>query len=240
MAGKGQRFVGSVYNKPKPFIDVCGKSMIERVMDNLLPNSQKHSKYTFIIIVNQDLVKNYAKELDDIKILYGRVEILVDSTPSGPAGTCLVAKHLINNEDPLLIANCDQIVGEDGWLDGFIDYNVNADGLILCVLAKEKKWSFVDIADDTKKITRCIEKNPISPIATTGHYFFRKGSSFVRAAEEAMTNGIKTNGEYYVSGVIDTMIQHGQLFFPYMVNRFYPIGIPEDLEKYISILKSHY
>jgi len=35
MAGEGSRFVKAGYKKPKPFIDVAGKPMIERVMENL-------------------------------------------------------------------------------------------------------------------------------------------------------------------------------------------------------------
>jgi len=35
MAGAGSRFVEAGYTTPKPFIDVVGKPMISRVMDNL-------------------------------------------------------------------------------------------------------------------------------------------------------------------------------------------------------------
>ena len=35
MAGKGSRFAKSGYEKPKPFIDVNGKPMIVRVLENL-------------------------------------------------------------------------------------------------------------------------------------------------------------------------------------------------------------
>lgn len=41
MAGLGSRFAIAGYEKPKPFIDVLGKPMIERVMENVqLPNAR--------------------------------------------------------------------------------------------------------------------------------------------------------------------------------------------------------
>ena len=47
MAGRGQRFVESGYDKPKPMIDVCGVPMIERVIDSL---TLKHGECHFIFI----------------------------------------------------------------------------------------------------------------------------------------------------------------------------------------------
>jgi len=35
MAGLGSRFATAGYQKPKPFIDVLGRPMIERVMENI-------------------------------------------------------------------------------------------------------------------------------------------------------------------------------------------------------------
>ena len=46
MAGTGSRFQKAGYKKPKPFIDVNGKMMIERVLDNL---KIKDAKFTLIV-----------------------------------------------------------------------------------------------------------------------------------------------------------------------------------------------
>lgn len=46
MAGAGSRFQAEGFDKPKPFIDVNGKMMIERVLDGvILPDAH----YTLII-----------------------------------------------------------------------------------------------------------------------------------------------------------------------------------------------
>ena len=64
MAGIGSRFVKAGYKNPKPFIDVCGKPMIVRILDNLYyPNAR------FILITRkehliQEKKQKYALSLD--------------------------------------------------------------------------------------------------------------------------------------------------------------------------------
>ena len=68
MAGEGSRFVKSGYQKPKPFIDVDGKPMIVRVLENLaLPEAR------YILIARKDhmeresaLVKQIEKNFNAI------------------------------------------------------------------------------------------------------------------------------------------------------------------------------
>ena len=49
MAGRGSRFTKQGYTDSKPFIDVNGKPMIQRVIENL--NIEFDSNYKFIIIL---------------------------------------------------------------------------------------------------------------------------------------------------------------------------------------------
>ena len=45
MAGEGSRFSVAGYDKPKPFIDILGKPMISRVIENLY---HKDAKYILV------------------------------------------------------------------------------------------------------------------------------------------------------------------------------------------------
>lgn len=236
MAGTGTRFQDRGYAKHKPFIDIFGKTMIETVMSNILLECLNCQNHRFIIVTQEKFLIDYKQELDGIKALFNNVEfITIDYVTDGPADTCLLAKALIDNSTPLLIANCDQLVGEKGWIDSFLNYcdNGEADGGILCILAKHKKWSFIDINDD-KIITKCIEKDPITPLATTGHYYFKKGSDFILSAEAVKSSRNRVNGEMYVSHCYQYLIDMGKKFLPFMINNFYGLGTPEDLEKYIN------
>ena len=48
MAGRGSRFTENGYTDSKPFIDVNGKPMIQRVIENL--NIEFDSSFEFVII----------------------------------------------------------------------------------------------------------------------------------------------------------------------------------------------
>jgi CTP:phosphocholine cytidylyltransferase-like protein len=65
MAGLGSRFAIAGYEKPKPFIDVLGKTMIERVMENIyIPNSR------FILIGRKEHLEKEVIQIDYIKAKY--------------------------------------------------------------------------------------------------------------------------------------------------------------------------
>lgn len=237
MAGIGKRFQDAGFIDPKPFIDVNGMSMIETVLGDLLPKNGKYADYRFIIVTQGDFFNKYSHTLVGIKALFNKLEYhTIDHITSGPAETCVVAKAMINTSDRLLIANCDQLVNDPGYIDRMINFTDehDADGGILCHVAKHKKWSFIDVVDDSKHISKCVEKDPISPLATTGHYYFRRGYDFVKAAEYVLDKKILSNGECYVSNVIQHMIGDNKKFIPYVINQFYPIGTPEDLKKYVA------
>jgi NDP-sugar pyrophosphorylase family protein len=105
MAGLGSRFAEAGYEKPKPFIDVNGKPMIVRVMENL-----HHQGAKFFLIARKE---HLIKEVELVKQLekeYNATFIGIDKLTEGTACTVLFARNYINNDTPLLIANSDQIV----------------------------------------------------------------------------------------------------------------------------------
>ena len=92
MAGRGSRFEKAGFNKPKPFIDVLGKPMISRVIENLYyPNA----KY-YLIARKEHLA--FEKELVEfIKASFNAEFIEIDSETEGTACTVLFARRFINN-----------------------------------------------------------------------------------------------------------------------------------------------
>ena len=57
MAGRGSRFQEQGYTDSKPFIDVNGKPMIQRVVENL--NIEFNSEYKFIILCQEQDYQRY-------------------------------------------------------------------------------------------------------------------------------------------------------------------------------------
>ena len=108
MAGAGSRFAKAGYEKPKPFIDVMGKPMIVRVMENLaVPNAH------YILIARKEHLQREPELVKEITSRFNATFIPIDKLTEGAACTILYARKYINNDTPLLTANSDQIVDFD-------------------------------------------------------------------------------------------------------------------------------
>ena len=73
MAGKGSRFQEQGYKDSKPFIDVNGKPMIQRVIENL--NIKFDKNFKFIIICQQDDYEKYDFSFFEKVIGHNNIEI---------------------------------------------------------------------------------------------------------------------------------------------------------------------
>lgn len=234
MAGHGSRFVEAGYKDPKPLIRVLGQSMIELVVSNLRP-SVPH-RFIFICLVKH--MRDYPMMTFLQTIAPGCMVFAVDKVTQGAACTVLLVKHVINNADPLMIANCDQYVDVD--MDAYLQAleTSAADGLIMTMKAHDKKWSFIGL-DAENRITRVVEKDPISDEATVGIYNFRHGADFVQAAEQMIARDLRVNGEFYVAPCYNEMIGAGKTIAYHNIGSLgagmYGLGTPDDLEAFIVL-----
>ena len=230
MAGAGSRFANAGYTFPKPLIEVNGKPMIQVVVENL--NIDAH----FIFLVQKEHYEKYnLKQLLNL-IAPGCDIIQVDGLTEGAACTTLLAKELINNDNPLLMANSDQFVE---WNSNECLYAFTADAIdggIVTFKATHPKWSFAKIGDDGF-VTEVAEKNPISDNATVGIYFWKKGSDYVKYAEQMISNNIRTNGEFYVCPVFNEAIQDNKKIRVKQIEKMWGIGTPEDLNYFLEHYK---
>jgi NDP-sugar pyrophosphorylase family protein len=234
MAGRGSRFKDAGYVFPKPLIDVKGKPMIEIVIKNLKPKCD----HRFVFICQREHVEKY----DLYNILKnatgGNFEIVqIDGITEGAACTVLAGIQYINNNDELLIANSDQ----------FIDFDINEflaearegakDGLIMTFEASHPKWSYARV-DSNGMVLETAEKKVISPNATVGIYWYRRGKDFVEAAQSMIKKNVRSNNEFYVCPTYNEMILVGKktYIYPIDVEKMHGLGTPEDLETFIRKL----
>ena len=82
----------------------------------------------------------------------------------------------------------------------------NCDGGIVTFKSTHPKWSFAKLNNDGL-VTEVAEKNPISDTATVGFYYWKKGSDFVKYAEEMINENIRVNNEFYVCPVFNQAIK---------------------------------
>ena len=234
MAGAGSRFANAGYTKPKPFIDVKGKPMIVRVLENL---SCKNAKY--ILIARDDHIHFERDLVNEIKKEYNVVFHPIGHLTEGAACTVLHAREYINNDEPMVIANSDQIVDIN-----FQDYindclERDLDGSIMTFKDPDKntKWSFARTSS-AGLVEEVREKEPISDLATVGIYMYKSGIDYVNAAIDMFVQNDRVNNEFYVCPVYNYSIKSKKRIGVYDIpfDCMHGLGTPEDLNTYINTL----
>jgi len=229
MAGAGSRFEAAGYTFPKPLIEVRGKPMIQVVVENL----NCESPHTFLVQQQHREKYNLDTLLNIISPDCNIIE--VNGVTEGAACTTLLSKDIINNDNPLLVANSDQYVD---WNTSEFLYKMqeqDADAGILTFESTHPKWSFVKI-DEDGNVIEVAEKNPISNIATVGIYYWKRGSDYVKYAEKMIEKNIRHNNEFYVCPVFNEAIKDGKKIKTFDIKNMWGLGTPEDLNYF---LKNH-
>lgn len=227
LAGRGTRFVEAGYERPKPLIDVLGKPMIGKVIENIGLPRARH----IFIVLKKHMRKYNLYDYLTMNSPKGSEIVVLDKITDGAACTTLLAQKYFNNNEPLLIANSDQIVE---WDSEYFFYKMRGlDGGILTFPASDPKWSYAR-TDDEGRVIEVAEKRVISNQATVGIYYWNKGSDYKKYAWEMIYKEIRTNNEFYVCPVFNEAIAAGKTFGTCNIEKMWGLGTPEDLKKYVN------
>ena len=230
MAGLGSRFQAAGYTFPKPLIEVWGEPMISVVVKNLNLQGQ------YIFLVQKEHYKKYNLEKLLSMIAPGCKIIQIDGITEGAACTVLKSKEIIDNEQPLLIANSDQFIKWNSFETISKFNNKDSDGGILSFTSIHPKHSFARIGDNGL-VAEVAEKNPISNNATVGIYHWKNGSNFVKYAEQMIKKNIRTNNEFYICPVYNEAIKDGKKIKISPVDEMWGMGTPEELNNFLTHYK---
>lgn len=232
MAGAGKRFSDVGYTIPKPFISVNGKPMVQSVVENL----NIDGKHIFIIQKSHSVGKNLETFLNSISP--NCIIISVDKLTDGPACTALLAEEYID-ETPLVIVNCDQMIHDFDIkkLEEFAKIN-KADGVLGAFISSSKKNSYMKV-DPQGEVIEIKEKIVISNIATNGLHFWSNGKDFVYSSKQMIQSNERYNNEFYIAPSYNYLVKDGKKILPFFYNLHFPIGTPEDLNKYKEIYGNH-
>ena len=226
MAGAGSRFFESGYTFPKPLIDVDGVPMIQAVVNSLSINA----RYTYI--VQQSHYDQYNLEHLLNLITPGCNIVKINGVTDGAARTCLYASDYINNDEPLLIANSDQILDWNSREFLYELYTKNADGGIATFESSHPKWSYAK-TNLEKIVLEVAEKKVISNNATVGVYYWKHGQDFIKYTNQMIEKNIRTNDEFYVCPVFNEAIKDNKIVYSIPIKKMWGIGTPEDLTYYL-------
>jgi len=236
MAGRGLRFSSVGYDLPKPLIKIGQYTMLEHAIETL----DIEGNYIFIVRKYDSPIHN--KEVESIlrKIKPGCKILTIDYVTEGPACSALLAADYINNDQELVIANCDQIM----WWSGerFINYvrNNNFDGAVVTYTTNTPKNSYakVNLKGDVIQIA---EKKVISNIGLNGIHYWKKGLDFIDSTKEMMESNDRVNNEYYIAPTYNYMIKdRKKIGFYHIPNEQHnAVGVPHDLKMFLEKAKEY-
>ena len=228
MAGLGARFRDAGWEAPKPMIDVLGEPMYSWALKGLPLDLAD----LVILIISEGLDQS-AEFHQDLKQRYGHLPLVIRSTAPtrGQACTVLVARDLIDNNEPLLIFNADTYQRSSHLQDLIGDPQI--DGSLSVFKAPGDRWSFVR-TESTGRVVETSEKKRISEWASTGLYHFAHGRDFVSAADEMIAANDCVNGEFYVAPVYNRLLKKGANIRLDEVDEVHVLGTPEDLQQFMA------
>ena len=233
MAGLGSRFSKAGYTLPKPLIPVLGKPMYAWATDSLPLHLA--DKLIFILLESQPEFNDLKTDILQRYAHYQPIILSVPELTRGQSETVLASRDLINNKAPLLIHNADTAYeSTKTWLDDLSF--TQPDGALLVFESNQNRWSFSK-EDATGRVIEVREKDPISCWASTGTYYFARGSDFVRLAEIHIQGKYVESGEFYVAPLYNDLIAEGGHVKNYRIDRLLCFGTPEDLTQTLKDLK---
>jgi dTDP-glucose pyrophosphorylase len=228
-AGLGARFQTTT---PKPLLDVNGKPMLVRVLENFYQSSRV--RFTVCILAEHEQKFKLVKTIKQYVDIPFEV-VFIDKLQDGPAKTCYLAKDYLNQQIPLIVTNCDQLIF-DLDIKKLVSYagKNQADGVVGTFYSNSPKNSYIKL-DDSGLITQIKEKEVLSNYATNGVHYWTKTCDFFESCDEMFAKNDKVLKEYYVAPSYNYMIQNGKKVIQYFFNEHFPIGIPADLEKFKNL-----
>jgi dTDP-glucose pyrophosphorylase len=231
MAGAGSRFAAIGYSRPKPFVDVAGRTMIERVLDGLRLDD---AHYT--LIIQAEFRRTCGQDLDRLSRALSCAFVDVERLTQGAACTALAAREIVENGLPVVFADSDNLF-DNGAFRAFIADAAarRLDGSLLTFRSADPKFSFARVAPDGL-VTETREKEAISDHAIAGAYYFARGRDFVDCAIDMTIYGDRAKNEFYMSAVYNRAIRRGLKIgaFDIAPGQWHCLGTPELLEEYLN------
>tara|TARA_Y100000310_G_scaffold345862_1_gene471693 strand:- start:3955 stop:5511 length:1557 start_codon:yes stop_codon:yes gene_type:complete len=237
MAGRGKRFNDVAFHGPKPLIEIDGKPMIEHVI-NIFSHEDE---FIFIChefhLANTNMRDILLNLVPNCKI----VSVNDDQMNGGPIYSCLNVFPLIKDDEEVIVNYCDFTLQ---WNYQDFKSTINdkeCDGAIVSFRgfhpASLGDTYYAYLKVDGNKVVALQEKQPYSQdrmndFASTGTYYFRKGSIFKKYAKEVVNKEMSVKGEAYVTLPYILMLEDGLNVLNYEVERFICLGTPRDYEVY--------
>lgn len=216
-AGKSSRFITQ---RPKYLLTMPdGRLMIEVIVE---PFKEKFDRLLFAVLKEHDQKFDSKNVLQ--KIFPNSQVLIINELTKGQADTVLKMIEYFQVDKSFLVKD------SDSYFKTPINYESAKNYISVCdarkaPLVKLHNKSFADISEQNYVI-RTGEKEIMSKFFSCGGYFFSNPKDFIdnfKKYEE-----IQIGGEYFISNIIDMMIDSGIIFHPMECSNYEDWGTYED------------
>jgi len=241
MAGSSDAFREAGYIYPKNLIEIQGLPLIQHVLQSLQKSIESLQEQNIQLICMIRAEENrYSYTGGVINLLASGTQVIeVQGKTTGAACTALLAIEYINNTEPLIIINGDQIVETD-LVSVINDFQVrDLDGGTIVFEAVHPRWSYVR-CNKEDLVVEAAEKRPISNLATAGVYYFAKGQDFVQATMNMIKKDAHVNNIFYVCPSFNEMLLQQAKIGIYKIPRekYFSLASPKGVEFYEEYLRN--
>tara|TARA_B100000678_G_scaffold289195_1_gene299219 strand:- start:80 stop:1045 length:966 start_codon:yes stop_codon:yes gene_type:complete len=207
-----------------------GKLMIQYTTESLLP---EFDRVLFAILREHD-EKFYSSTI--LKKLFPKCEILIlEEVTKGQAETVTKMLEYFDVKSSFLVKDA------DAYFEISSSYESNKNYISLCNAkklpnAKLYNKSFADISDQNYILRTSLDI--ISNYFSCGGYFFSEPVAFVENYKQY--EKMQIDGEFFISNIIDVMIDEGHIFHPMECTNYEDLGTYEVWKEYRKTKSSYF
>ncbi|MAG28463.1 hypothetical protein CMI47_23290 [Candidatus Pacearchaeota archaeon] len=231
--GSGRRFTEEGYSAPKPLIKIQGKPMIYWVIESLKIDIDDQ----IVIVYNSALDSyNFCSMLQNQFNAIDFKFIPLKYETRGAAETILCGLNNMTSselDNSCMLVDCDTI-----YFDDIVQkYKKKEGNAIFYFQDNDDKpiYSYIKI-NEAGKVLDIKEKEKISNNANTGTYCFNSGTILKTYCQKLLNSGDRSKNEFYISGVYKKMINDGISVHSHLVDDFYCVGTPIQLQWFASVV----
>ncbi len=218
MAGKGKRMRPHTLTVPKPLINIAGKPIVQRLVEDITKVcGEKVEEIAFII--GPDFGKEVEENLIKIANEQGAKGIIFYQEKAlGTAHAIMCAKDSISGKT--VVAFADTLFKADFIMD------TNQEGVIWVQGIEDPSQFGVVKLNDAGVITDFVEKPAtfVSNLAIIGIYYFKDGDNLKKELQYLLDNNITEKGEFQLTNALENMRQKGIAFTPGKVTEWLDCG----------------
>lgn len=238
MAGMSSRFFKAGYTKPKYMLEAHG----ETLFDHSVKSFQAYfSELPFLFIVRnvyetEAFVKQRAQQLG-INEFY---VVVLNQETRGQAETVTLGLELLEQQLPdyqgaITVFNIDTFRPNFK----FPDVSKVGDAYLEVFRGSGDNWSFaLPENEDSTKVIKTAEKNPISDLCSTGLYHFNSKKAYLDAYQAYVARPKQEweKGELYIAPLYNLLIEKGLEVHYHLIERNEVIfcGVPQEYTDFLN------